>query len=287
MSVFKGTGVALATPCDQNGIMFGEVEKLLTKVISGGVNALVALGTTGEASTLTAEQKESFVRFVRKFSSLPLIVGTGGNDTKTVVENCILAEKWGADALLIVTPFYNKCTQHGAIEHYRYIAERVSHPIIVYNVPGRTGFNLLPDTMKQIAEIKNISGIKEASGNMVQIERCLAYGIDVYSGDDALTVPSMSMGAKGVISVVANVAPNLVSRMTDLILSGNFIKAGTLQLRLLPLIDALFSEVNPIPVRAALEMLGIKLGAPRLPMTEISESGRLLVRSAIEELKLL
>lgn len=288
MSVFTGTGVALVTPCNDSGIIFTEVEKLLNYVTTGGANALIALGTTGEASTLDNANKESFVRFVRRFSSLPLIVGTGGNNTLSVVENCIKAENWGADALLIVTPFYNKCTQQGAIEHYRYIAERVSHPIIVYNVPGRTGFNLLPETMAQIAEIKNIAGIKEASGNMVQIERCLKYSyIDVYCGDDALTVPSMSMGAKGVISVAANVAPNLVSRMTDMAKCGNLFKAGALQLKLLPLIDALFSEVNPIPVRAALEMLGIDLGEPRLPMTKISEQNKILLKRAMEELKLL
>ncbi len=288
MSIFTGTGVALATPCNDKGIVFSEVEKLLNYVISGGVNALIALGTTGEASTLDNEKKESFVRFVRKYSSLPLIVGAGGNNTRATAEYCIEAERWGADALLIVTPFYNKCTQQGAIEHYRYIAERVSHPIIVYNVPGRTGFNLLPETMAQIAQIKNIAGIKEASGNMVQIERCLRCAdTDVFCGDDALTVPSMSMGAKGVISVAANVAPNLVSRMTDMAKCGNLLKAGTLQLKLLPLIDALFSEVNPIPVRAALELIGIDPGEPRLPMTNISEHNKLLLKAAMEELKLL
>lgn len=287
MSVFLGTGVALATPADENGILFDETEKLLRKVIEGGADALIALGTTGEASTLSNEKKEEFVRFVREFSSLPLIVGTGSNCTETVVNNCIGAQKYGADAFLIVTPYYNKCTQEGAYLHYKYIAERVEKPIIVYNVPGRTGFNLLPETMAKIAEIPGVVAIKEASGNIVQAERCLSLGIELYSGDDALTVPSMCLGAKGVISVAANVAPNLISRMTDLALGGNLIEAGKIQTRLMPLIDALFSEVNPIPVRAALEMLGINPGKPRLPMTELSEPNKNKLKSIMKELDLL
>ncbi|MCH5163638.1 MAG: 4-hydroxy-tetrahydrodipicolinate synthase [Clostridiales bacterium] len=288
MSIFSGTGVALATPASDDEILFSEVEKLISYVVSGGADALIALGTTGEASTLSDNQKESFVRFVRTKTDLPLIVGTGGNNTKAVTKNCLSAEKWGADAFLVVTPFYNKCTQEGAFAHYKYIAERVSHPIIVYNVPGRTGFNLLPETMAKIAKLKNVVGIKEASGNMVQIERCLSIvEADIYSGDDALTAPAMCMGAKGVISVAANVAPELVSHMTNMALSGNLLKAGAMQLKLLPLIDALFAEVNPIPVRAALNMLGIDMGNPRLPMTELSESNKAMLKSIMEELKLI
>ncbi len=287
MSVFTGTGVALVTPCGENGILFSETEKLISRVADGGAKALIALGTTGEASTLTPYQKESFVKFVHRASPLPLIVGAGGNNTQAVAQLCADAEKWGANALLIVTPFYNKCTQQGAVEHYRYIAGKVGLPIIVYNVPGRTGFNLLPETMEKIAEIKNIAGIKEASGNMVQIERCLRIQTDVFCGDDALTVPAMSMGAKGVISVAANVAPSLVSRMTDLAESGDLLRAGAMQLKLLPLIDALFSEVNPIPVRAALNLLGIDTGKPRLPMTEIGEQSLIALKRAMKELDLI
>lgn len=288
MSIFCGTGVALATPAEGDEILFSEVEKLIYYVVSGGADALIALGTTGEASTLSDNQKESFVRFVRSKTDLPLIVGTGGNNTKAVTKNCLTAEKWGADAFLIVTPFYNKCTQEGAFAHYKYIAERVSHPIIVYNVPSRTGFNLLPETMAKIAKLKNVVGIKEASGNMVQIERCLSIvDGDVYSGDDALTAPAMCMGSKGVISVAANVAPELVSHMTNMALSGNVLKAGAMQLKLLPLIEALFAEVNPIPVRAALGMLGIDMGSPRLPMTELGEDNKARLKSIMEELKLI
>lgn len=288
MAIFSGTGVALATPASNGSIIFSEAEKLLKYVIDGGADALIALGTTGEASTLSENQKESFVRFVRASSDLPLIVGTGGNNTELVTQNCLNAEKWGADALLIVTPYYNKCTQEGALAHYKYIAERVSHPIIVYNVPSRTGFNLLPETMQKIAKIKNIAAIKEASGNMLQIERCLAIvDADVYSGDDALTVPAMCMGAKGVISVAANIAPSLMSRMTSMALSSNYASAGNLQLKLLPLIDALFAEVNPIPVRAALNMMGIDMGKTRLPLTELSEHNKINLMGIMKELKLI
>lgn len=285
MELFTGTGVALATPLNKGEILYEETEKLLchTKCC----DALVALGTTGEASTMTPKQKEQFVRFVRSKSELPLIVGVGGNNTEAVISDCKKAKEWGADGLLIVTPFYNKCTQEGAYLHYKAIASEAKLPIIVYNVPARTGFNLLPQTMAKIAELKGIAGIKEASGNMAQITECIRLCGCVYSGDDALTVPAMCMGAKGVISVAANVAPELFKRMTSLIESGSFSKAAALQLKLLPLIKALFLEVNPIPVRAALSFLGIDVGAPRLPMTELTAEHKELLYKAMEDLKLL
>lgn len=283
--IFSGTGVALATPLGGGEILFGEVDKLLSLTI--GVDALVALGTTGEAATMNETQKEQFVRYVRSKSTLPLIVGTGGNNTEAVVANSLKAKSWGADGLLVVTPFYNKCTQEGAFLHYKRIAESARLPIIVYNVPARTGFNLLPETMARIAALPNIEGVKEASGNMEQIMECIRLVEYVYSGDDALTVPAMCMGAKGVISVAANVAPALISRMTSLCKTGNFTKAGALQLRILPLIKALFSEVNPIPVRAALKLLGIDMGEPRLPMTEISDGHKAQLINAMEDLKLI
>lgn len=288
MSIFTGTGVALVTPASKSGIIFSAVERLLAHVTGGGVDALIALGTTGEASTLSIGQKEEFVRYVKAHSSLPLIVGTGGNDTVAVTNLCQQAQKWGADALLIVTPFYNKCTQDGAIAHYRHIASNVHIPIIVYNVPGRTGFNLLPQTMARIAEIPGVVGIKEASGNMAQIQECLrTVPADLYCGDDALTAAAMAMGAKGVISVAANTAPSLMSRMTSMALCGNFASAAAIQLRLLPLINALFAEVNPIPVRASLQMLGIDVGDPRLPITELTAENKAMLRHAMEDLKLL
>ena len=287
MSIFSGTGVALVTPVNNDGIMYSEVDKLLSHVTAGGVDALIALGTTGEASTLTQSQKESFVRYLRAHSSLPLIVGTGGNNTESVVTGCLNAQDWGADAFLVVTPYYNKCTQEGAVAHYRYIAERVDRPIIVYNVPARTGFNLLPETMAKIMKLKNVAGIKEASGSMTQIQQCLSLSIPVWCGDDALTVPCMCMGGLGVISVAANVTPCLMGQMTDLAKYGKTADASAIQLKLLPLIDALFCEVNPIPVRAALELMGIRVGEPRLPLTELSEQNKIKLTAVMKEQKLI
>ncbi len=285
MELFSGTGVALATPIDNGEVMFNEVEKLLNHTRC--CDALIALGTTGEAATMTESQKEQFVTFVRSRTQLPLIVGTGGNNTTAVISACQKAKEWGADGLLIVTPFYNKCTQEGAYLHYKAIASSVDLPIIVYNVPARTGFNLLPQTMAKIARLDGIAGIKEASGNMAQIMECIRLVDCVYSGDDALTAPAMCMGAKGVISVAANVAPDLISRITSLIKGSNYTKAASLQLKLLPFINLLFCEVNPIPVRAALKFLGIEVGEPRLPITELTAEHKEQLYKAMEELKLI
>lgn len=287
MSLFSGVGVAIVTPVNEQGIIYSEVDKILEHVTVGGVNAIIALGTTGEASTLTEIQKEDFVRYLRSKTNLPLIVGTGSNNTEIATKNCINAQKWGADGCLVVTPFYNKCTQNGALAHYKYISERITLPIIVYNVPARTGFNLLPETMAKIMKLKNVAGIKEASGSMTQIQQCLSLSIPVWCGDDALTVPCMCMGGLGVISVAANVTPCLMGQMTDLAKYGKMADASAIQLKLLPLIDALFCEVNPIPVRAALELMGIRVGEPRLPLTELSEQNKIKLTAVMKELKLI
>lgn len=287
MELYSGTGVAVVTPVNDGKILYSQTDKLLNYVELSGVNAVVALGTTGEAATLDEKCKSDFIKYIRERTSLPLIVGTGSNDTEVATKNCINAEKAGADGFLVVTPFYNKCTQNGAIAHYRYISQRVGKPIIVYNVPSRTGFNLLPETMAKIAKLKNVVGIKEASGNVVQIEKCLSLGVNVYCGDDALTVPSVCMGAKGVISVVGNVAPKLTVDMVNLALSGKTAAAAKLQLKLLPLIETLFSEVNPIPVRAALNLLGIDVGKPRLPITELSDENKIKLSKAMRDLGLI
>ncbi|MBR2968103.1 MAG: 4-hydroxy-tetrahydrodipicolinate synthase [Clostridia bacterium] len=287
MSLFSGVGVAMVTPVNEQGIIYSEVDKILAHVTNGGVNAIIALGTTGEAATLTENQKEDFVRYIRAHTNLPLIVGTGSNNTEIATKNCINAHKWGADGCLVVTPFYNKCTQNGAISHYRYVSERTKLPIIVYNVPTRTGFNLLPETMEKIMKLNNVVGIKEASGNMAQIEQCLRLNIPVWCGDDALTVPCVCMGGQGVISVAANVTPCLMGQMTDLARYGKTADASAIQLKLLPLIDALFCEVNPIPVRAALEFMGISVGQPRLPLTELSEQNKEKLYNVMKELNLI
>ena len=271
--IFKGTATALITPFTENGVDFASLDALLDDQVKNGVNALVILGTTGEPATMSLDEKKSVIEFtVKKLKGkLPIIVGTGANSTKAAVEMSVLAEKMGADALLVVTPYYNKATQQGLIAHYTAIADAVNLPIICYNVPGRTGVNLLPATFAKIAEHKNIAAIKEASGNMEQIEEAIRLSkgkADVYSGDDGITVPVMAMGGIGVISVASNVAPKFTSDMTSAMLAGDIAKAAEMQLKMLPFVKALFSEVNPIPVKKAAQLKGLCNGILRLPLTE-------------------
>lgn len=273
--IFKGTATALITPFTESGVDFESLNKLLDQQVAGGVDALVILGTTGEPATMSLEEKKSVIEFtVKKLKGkLPIIVGTGANSTKAAIEMSVLAEKMGADALLVVTPYYNKATQKGLVAHYTAIADAVNLPIICYNVPGRTGVNLLPATFAEIAEHKNIAAIKEASGNMEQIEEAIRLSrgkADVYSGDDGITVPVMAMGGIGVISVVSNVAPKFTSEMTSAMLADDLAKAAEMQLKMLPFVKALFSEVNPIPVKKAAELKGLCNGILRLPLTEMS-----------------
>lgn len=273
--IFKGTATALITPFTESGVDFESLNKLLDQQVAGGVDALVILGTTGEPATMSLEEKKSVIEFtVKKLKGkLPIIVGTGANSTKAAIEMSVLAEKMGADALLVVTPYYNKATQKGLVAHYTAIADAVNLPIICYNVPGRTGVNLLPATFAEIAEHKNIAAIKEASGNMEQIEEAISLSrgkADVYSGDDGITVPVMAMGGIGVISVASNVAPKFTSDMTSAMLAGDLKKAAEMQLKMLPFVKALFSEVNPIPVKKAAELKGLCNGILRLPLTEMS-----------------
>lgn len=281
--IFKGTATALITPFTENGVDFASLDALLDDQVKKGVNALVILGTTGEPATMSLDEKKSVIEFtVKKLKGkLPIIVGTGANSTKAAVEMSVLAEKMGADALLVVTPYYNKATQQGLIAHYTAIADAVNLPIICYNVPGRTGVNLLPATFAKIAEHKNIAAIKEASGNMEQIEEAIRLSkgkADVYSGDDGITVPVMAMGGIGVISVVSNVAPKFTSDMTSAMLAGDIAKAAEMQLKMLPFVKALFSEVNPIPVKKAAQLKGLCNGILRLPLTEMTkENTRKLV----------
>lgn len=274
--IFKGTATALITPFTESGVDFESLNRLLDQQVANGVNALVILGTTGEPATMSLDEKKSVIEFtVKKLKGkLPIIVGTGANSTKAAIEMSVLAEQMGADALLVVTPYYNKATQQGLIAHYTAIAQAVSLPIICYNVPGRTGVNLLPATFAKLAELDNIVAIKEASGNMEQIEEAIRLSrgkADVYSGDDGITVPVMAMGGIGVISVVSNVAPKFTSDMTGAMLAGDIAKAADMQLKMLPFVKAMFSEVNPIPVKKAAEMRGLCNGILRLPLTEMTE----------------
>ena len=274
--IFKGTATALITPFTESGVDFDALDKLLDAQVAGGVSAVVVLGTTGEPATMTAAEKKAVIEFsVKKLKGvIPVIVGTGSNSTAAAIENSVQAEKLGADAILVVIPYYNKATQAGLIAHYTAIADAVNIPIICYNVPGRTGVNLLPATFAKIAEHRNIAAIKEASGNMEQIEEAIRLSEGkavVYSGDDGITVPLMAMGGMGVISVASNVAPKFTSDMTSAMLDGDLAKAAAMQLRMLPFVRALFCEVNPIPVKKAAQLKGLCNGIVRLPLTEMTE----------------
>ena len=273
--IFKGTATALITPFTSDGVDFDSFDRILDDQLSGGVDAVVVLGTTGEPATMTAAEKKAVIEFaVKKLKGkLPVIVGTGANSTSAATEMSVLAESLGADALLLVTPYYNKATQQGLIAHFRTVADAVHTPIICYNVPGRTGVNMLPATFAELAEHPNIVAVKEASGNMEQIEEAIRLTEGkavVYSGDDGITVPVMAMGGMGVISVVSNAAPRFTAEMTSAFLSGDIKKAAKMQLDMLPLVRALFSEVNHIPVKKAMQLRGLCNGTLRLPLTEMT-----------------
>ncbi len=287
--IFKGSATALITPFTENGVDLAAYEKLLDFQISNGTDALVVLGTTGEPATMTAKEKEEVMRLAVKTAKgkIPVIIGTGANSTATAVENSVMAEKIGADAVLVVTPYYNKATQDGLVAHYSEIAKHISLDIIAYNVPGRTGVNLLPKTFARLAEIKNVAAIKEASGNMEQIEEVIRLTegkADVYSGDDSLTVPTLAMGGLGVISVASNVIPKYVSDMCKAFFDGDIKSAAKMQRDMLPFVKALFMEVNPIPVKKMAETLGICQKYIRLPLTEMTAENTKVLVNAYNEL---
>ena len=273
--IFKGCGTAISTPFDENGVNLKEFEKLIEDQIQKNVDAIIVCGTTGESSTMTTEEKEQAIKCAVKTSNgrIPIIAGTGGNNTKQVIENSKLAESLGVDGLLIVTPYYNKCTQKGLIEHYKVIAQSVSLPIILYSVPSRTGVNIEPKTCLELSKIENIVAIKEASGNISQvaeIAHLCGDNLHIYSGNDDQILPILSLGGLGVISVLSNVKPEYTHNIVQNFFDGDIQKATKMQLDALPLIKALFSEVNPIPVKAALNIQGYDFGIPRLPLTPMT-----------------
>ena len=268
-----GSATALITPFTKSGVNFDALEKLMCYQIENGTDALVILGTTGEPATMTEEEKESVIAFAVKYAKgkCKIIVGTGSNDTKKAVLASKKAEAMGADGVLAVTPYYNKCTQKGLVAYYQAIAEAVKIPVIAYNVPPRTGVNILPETMAEIAQIPNIAGIKEASGNMAQVmetARLIRGKCDLYSGEDALNFPILAVGGVAVISVVSNLLPKEIKMLTSLVAAGDYASAIDLSDRLLPVAKACFSEVNPIPVKAGANLLGFAAGLPRAPLTE-------------------
>lgn len=274
-TIFTGSAVAIITPFTKDGVDFPAFEKLIERQIALGTQCIVVCGTTGEPATMTAAERESVVRFCIEHTNgrIPVVVGTGSNCTDDAVKNSENAQKWGADELLVVTPYYNKCSPMGLKAHYKAISDAVTLPIIAYSVPSRTGVNISASLMAELAQIENVAAIKEASGNMdqvVAIAHACGDAIDIYSGEDALTVPMMSMGAKGVISVAANIVPGDVQAMCSSALAGNFEAAAAAQKKLYPLIKALFCEVNPIPVKSAAAAMGLCSSTLRLPLTEMA-----------------
>lgn len=294
MTIFKGSATALVTPFSNSGdkINFDTLKKLIDFQIENGTKALIILGTTGEASTITFEERKKIIECAVSHTKkrVPIIAGAGSNDTMTAILNSKTYEKLGVDGLLIVTPYYNKSTQKGLIEHYTKIATSVDLPIILYNVPGRTGVNILPSTVKELSKIKNIVAIKEASGNLEQISeiaRLCENEIDIYSGDDALVLPILSLGGKGVISVVSNIAPLLTSKLCESFFDGKLEQSRKYQFMLKPLIKALFSEVNPIPVKTALNLMNFNAGILRLPLTSMEKENFEKLKIEMEKLNLI
>ena len=278
-TVFRGMATAIVTPMTASGIDYDALGRFLEFQIENGINAIVVMGTTGENATIEPEDQKEVIRYtVEKVAKrVPVIAGTGTNNTAHVLHQTKNACAVGADAVLVVTPYYNKATQKGLIQHFTTVADASTVPVILYNVPGRTGCNLLPATVAALAEHPNIVGIKEASGNMaqmVEIMHLCGDKIDVYSGEDALTVPMMAMGAAGTISVISNVAPREAVAMTDACLAGDYATAAAWQCKLLPLVNACFSEVNPIPAKAAVSAMGFGEEYLRMPLTPMEEGNR-------------
>ncbi len=288
-SFFNGLATAIITPFDEKGINLEEFGKMLDFQTDGGADAVVVLGTTGEPATMTEEEKELTLDYAVKHVNgrIKVIAGTGSNDTKKAVAWSVKAEKLGADGVLAVTPYYNKCTQKGILEYYKAICGAVSIPVIAYNVPSRTGVNILPETAEKLAGIPNMAGIKEASGNMAQASetmRRIRGKIDLYSGEDFLNLPMLAIGGAGLISVASNIVPALLKKIYTSVMQGRLKEANEVQDSLLPLIDACFTEVNPIPVKAACNMIGFDAGLPRSPLTELEEGNKQKLLQAIKNL---
>ncbi|MDK2798504.1 MAG: 4-hydroxy-tetrahydrodipicolinate synthase [Clostridiales bacterium] len=285
-TLFTGSGVAIITPFTDDGVDFEKLGELIEFHISEKTDAIIICGTTGEASTMPDEEHKEAIKYTvdKVAKRIPVIAGTGSNDTKHCIELSQYAESVGADGLLVVTPYYNKTTQKGLIEHFTAVANSVKIPIILYNVPGRTGLNITPETLKTLSKIDNIVGIKEASGNISQVAQMAALcgeDIDIYSGNDDMVVPLLSLGGKGVISVIANIAPRDTHDMVEKYLQGNVVESKNLQLKMLNLINALFIEVNPIPVKTAMNLLGYNVGKLRMPLTEMSEKNLKVLKEAL------
>lgn len=290
--IFNGCGTAIVTPFNENGVDFESYGKLIDYQIENGVSAIIACGTTGEAATMTSEEKTAVISYtVEKVAKrVPVIVGTGSNNTEAAIAASKEAEALGADGLLVVTPYYNKCTQAGLVKHYTKIANSTNLPIIVYSVKSRTGVNIEPKTAYELSKVSNIVAIKEASGDLSQIVKIKALcgdNLDIYSGNDDQVAAIYAVGGIGVISVLSNVLPKETSTMCKLFSEDNFKEGSKMQLKYIELISSLFCEVNPIPVKYALSQIGYNVGTPRLPLTEITEEGKEKVNKALKNLNII
>ena len=284
---FKGSATALITPFNENGINFDALGELIEYQIAGGTDAIIFLGTTGEPSTMSFEEEHVLMDYaVKKVAGRSKVIfGCGSNNTADAVMTAKAAERFGGDGLLAVTPYYNKCTQNGLVAYYKAICEAVSIPVIAYNVPGRTGVEIQPATMAKIAEIPNIAGIKDAGGNMsktMETFRLVREKCDVYSGEDALNLPILACGGAGVISVLSNIVPADVKKLCTLVFENKMDEAIALNDKLLPLANACFVEVNPIPVKEAMNLLGFDAGTPRAPLTRLEDAGKEKLISAMK-----
>ena len=290
MAIFKGAGVALITPFKENGeVNYDKLEEIVEEQIAGGTDSIIACGTTGEASTMTHEEHLDVIRFVCQVTKkrIPVIAGTGSNCTHMAVYLSTEAEKLGADGLLLVSPYYNKATQKGLYSHFKTVADEVKIPILLYNIPGRTGVTISPETMASLFKnVPNIVGVKEASGNFSAIARLMSLcdgNADVYSGNDDQIVPMLSLGGKGVISVLSNVAPAQAHEICAAYFRGDVAESTRLQIKAIPLIEALFCEVNPIPVKAAMNLMGKQTGPVRMPLTEMEPQNQERLAQAMRD----
>ena len=286
-SVFTGAGVALVTPFTETGVDYQKLDELIEFQIAGGTDAIIITGTTGEASVMPDDEQIEVIKHTVEVVNhrIPVIAGCGSNDTKHGIHLSAMAEEAGADGLLSVTPYYNKTTQKGLVEHYVALAKAVSVPVILYNVPGRTGMNMTPATVARVMErCDNVVGVKECNFDQVaEILHLCGPNVKVYSGEDGLVVPLMSMGGSGVISVLSNIAPKKVSDMVHACLDGDYKKAAAIQIEAIPMVKALFCETSPIPVKAALNMMGWNVGECRMPLTTMEDNNRAILESALKE----
>lgn len=292
MSIFKGSGVAIITPFNENGIDYEKLRELLEWHIKESTDAIVICGTTGEATTMTEQEKKDAIKFTVDVVNkrIPVIAGTGSNNTKTSIEMSLYAESVGVDGILVITPYYNKTNAEGLLMHFKAINDAVKTPIILYNVPSRTNMNITPETLLKLTELNNVVAIKEASGDMSQVAKMKALcgdKIDIYSGNDDQIIPILSLGGIGVISVAANIIPKIVHDMCDLYLNGDCFKATKLQLDYLELMNNLFIETNPIPVKTAMNVMGMNVGELRLPLYKMNDKNKETLVNTLKKYNLL